>query len=709
MKGFFSIRAKFLSVMSALLVTCLVVYLLIAVEVFKTDKTELIYDLNRSLVSNISIELETEFVGVSDKFRLFALLATDNSKKLINENIFGEKSDVVFASLYRQNQSDVVKNYTNQNYLETYGLESSFFDKSLHVSRPIPFADIIKNGEFIWNASVEGGTPLIGYGRNVIIEDTKGVPTDHLTVVGYIKSDKILKILSVVKLSEASVVDQNGVVLIHSNFETLKNKKSFKESPLFKSAVAAKVNLGVAALEDEIGEFLGAYSKAYQGRIFILSRASKGQAFAAVSQLVSRSLSFALIVITLSLLFAFLLSRSLTQPISVLVEGMQKVSNGDLTTQINVNSKDETKLLATSFNQMIKELKQSRDELQKINRELDKKVKARTLQLEIQNIAVKEAQEALLKTTRLASAGEIAGRAAHEVLNPLTGILTRLNSIEKKVRSQFEPQLNLMKDIFISWKNDHSKGGFENLNQAWQQKSQVDPEWDLWQEDMHNLEGVEQSFEKLLTTISDDTKFLLHESQRINKIVSGMRKLSSLNSDIKTYSVNKLLIECRNIMADLFNQEQINILEYYTSDADEVNVDRDEFIQAVTNLMRNSLQSMQAQAPYESTTNRQRCLKLTTYLQEQKICIEITDNGSGISETHQKMLFEKQFTTKSADEGTGLGLGISRRFIRAQGGDIEFVSSTPFDQTTFKILLPQKNAKNSMQITNNFTVQKGVA
>ena len=58
------------------------------------------------------------------------------------------------------------------------------------------------------------------------------------------------------------------------------------------------------------------------------------------------------------------------------------------------------------------------------------------------------------------------------------------------------------------------------------------------------------------------------------------------------------------------------------------------------------------------------------------------------------MLFEKQFTTKSSDEGTGLGLGISRRFIRAHGGDIEFVSSVPFVATTFKITLPAIQAND---------------
>ncbi|MEQ1666613.1 MAG: HAMP domain-containing protein, partial [Bdellovibrionales bacterium] len=364
--------------------------------------------------------------------------------------------------------------------LETYGLDTTFFEQKLHSIKPIPFTEILKNGEYLWNASVEGGAALIGYGRNVVVEDIKGMPTDQLTVIGYIKPDKILKVLSLVKTSEATVVDQIGNVLVHSDFEKMKNSNNFNTSPLFKIALDSKVNVSVASLKDDAGEFLGAYAKAYQGKIFVLSRAAKDQAFSAVYQLVFRSLSFALIVITLSLLFAFLLSKSMTKPISLLVEGMEKVSNGDLTIQIDVQAKDETRILATSFNRMITDLKQSRDELQEINRELDNKVKERTLQLEIQNQAVKEAQEALIKTTRLASAGEIAGRAAHEVLNPLTGILARLATINKNVQKQIQPQLNLMSDIFQSWKADHSKGGFATLNQSWQQKSQIDPNLDLW-------------------------------------------------------------------------------------------------------------------------------------------------------------------------------------------------------------------------------------
>ena len=677
--------------MSALLVICLVVYLLIAVEVFKTDKTELVFDLNRSMVSNLAAEIETEFKGVSDKFRLFATLSTNSTTKVYADQVFGENSPVVFASLYRQEKTLVIKSYRDKKYAETYGLDEEFFDKTILAARPIPFNEILKNGEYFWNASIEGGTPLIGYGRNVVIENSKGIPTDHLAVVGYIQPDKILKIMNVVKLSEVSIVDHQGKILLDSNFEWMKQAKSLQEKALFQKAKQAKVNLSVATIVDEGKEFLGAFAKTYQGQIVILSKVSKDQAFSAVFELVSRSLSFAMIVITLSLLFAFLLSRSLTEPISILVQGMEKVATGDLTSQIKVDTRDETRMLATSFNQMITELKQSRDELHEINRELDQKVKERTLQLEIQNQAVKDAQEALLKTTRLASAGEIAGRAAHDVLNPLTGILARLSGVEKRVQNQIQPQLDLMKDIFTSWKNDHNNGGFEALALAWNQPSQVDQTWTLWQEDMHNLDSVQTSFTQLNQTLEADTQFLINESRRIGKIVDGMRKLSRLHSDVKMYSAKQLLLDCKNIMADLFMQQDIDVIESYAAGDDQVSLDRDEFIQAVTNLMRNSLQAMLSK-------DKKHYLKLSTEIVEQNIVMLITDNGSGISEKNQALIFQKQFTTKSADEGTGLGLGISRRFIRAHGGDIEFVSSTPDQETTFKIILP---IKTKVQLENN--------
>lgn len=686
MFNFFSIRAKFLTVMSALLMSCLVIYLLIAVQVFKTDKTELIFDLNRSMVSNLSAEIETEFVGIGDKFKVFAL--TSSSKEFDNlvETIFNDRTSVVYVSLHRQGEEKALKTFSNKKFLATYGLQTSFFESELPSQRQVPLDNIIKYGEYLWNASVENGVPLIGYGRSVVIEDAKGLPVDQMAVIGYMQPVKMLKALQSARVNELEITDAHGNLLVHSDFKVLAANKNISSNALFKTAADSKVNVSVATVKDENGsESLAAFAKSYQGQIYVLARASQEVAFGVVYQLVARSLSFGVIAITVSLLFAFLLSRSLTRPISILVDGMEKVAEGDLTTQIDVQTKDETKWLASSFNQMITELKQSRDELETINRELDQKVKDRTRQLEIQNKAVKEAQEALLKTTRLASAGEIAGRAAHEVLNPLTGMLTRLGSLEKRVQSNVQPQIDLMKDIFTNWQADHNNGGFDKLVTVWQQNSSVNNDWNLWTEDLHNLNEVQNSFSQLLKSVEDDTQFLLQESRRISKIVNSMRKLSHLNSEVHTYSTRVLLTDCKNIMADLFQQYDIRLIESYDIGFDDINIDRDEFIQITTNLMRNSLQAMTHEASPKSYF-----MKISSHIDHNQVVIDFTDSGTGIAQEHQNLLFDSNFTTKSADEGTGLGLSIARRLIRAHGGDLEFINSIPFEETTFRLIIPLK-------------------
>lgn len=685
MRGFFSIRTKFLVVMSALLMACVGVYLLIAVKVFRTDKTELVFDLNRSMVSNLSAEMETQLSGVADKFKLFALFANDSSSRLLNQNLFGEDSDVAFVSLYRAEKPLNDRRFINQKYLETYGLKEQFFTQELPDLRAVPFQEILRQGEAFWNATVENGTPLIGYGRSVLVENSEGRAVDHLAVVGYIRPDKILKAIGLVSVSEIAVVGKNGELVVHQNPEWMQQRKSWSEDPLYLSAKDAKVALSVVSMQDRKDPFFGAFAKTYRDHFIILARAPEEKVFSAVEALVHESLLFALIIITASLLFAVLLSRSLTDPILTLVEGMKKVATGDLTTQIDVKTRDETQLLARSFNQMILDLKQSRDELQEINRELDQKVKDRTRQLEIQSQAAKEAQEALLRTTRLASAGEIAGRTAHEVLNPLTGILTRVNGIDRRLRNEIQPQLHMMGDIFQSWRQDHNQGGFQKLVSSWQEHSKVHPDLNLWEEDLSNLESVGQMFGTLVENLEKDIQFLLHEGSRINKIIDSMRKLSNLSSDVRIHSTQRLLIDCRNIMADLFNQAEIRITEEFESSADEIEIDRDEFIQAVTNLMRNSLQAMKGGEQKQSYE-----LKMRMFRHDDRICIEFCDNGPGIEEKFQDQLFKAQFTTKSADEGTGLGLGISRRFIRAHGGDIEFVKSIPYRETVFRIQLPLK-------------------
>ncbi|MEZ0393006.1 MAG: ATP-binding protein [Pseudobdellovibrionaceae bacterium] len=690
MKVGFSIRYKFLVVMSLLLAACVGIYLLIAVKVFKSDKEELVFDLNKSQVSNLASELDTQFEGISDKFKLFAVLSSGPQARWIGD-LFANDSDVVFVSLYKKNGAEIIRKYESKNFRETYGLKSEYFEKDISQERPVPFSNILKNGDAIWNATTQEGPPLIGFGRSVVVEDGQGVAIDQMAVVGYVKIDRILKALSLVKLSEITIANREGEILAHPDAKTLKEKSLIISNPLFLAAMDAKTKTQVINFESQGEKVLGAFSKTKGGKAVVLAQASEADAFFVVSQLVERSLIFSLMIITAAFLAAVLLSRSLTEPLAQLVERMSLVSQGDLTTQIPISTKDETAVLASSFNQMIVDLKQSRDQLEEINRDLDQKVKERTQQLEEQNHKVKEAQEALIRTTRLASAGEIAGRAAHEVLNPLTSLLTRVGIMERKIKSEMTPQLQVLTDISHAWEKDFSHGGFDLLVENWKKPSTVNPEMNLWKEDLENIHGLEAQMQTQFSALHLDTQFLIKEGARINKIINGMRKLSNIRSDKRAHSAHEILKDCCHIMADLFQQRDYKILQEFHSEKDTVMVDRDEFVQAITNMMRNSLQALHEA---EIQSGKKGSLRLVTALVKGQLHIYIEDSGVGVSPENQNRLFESQFTTKSPDEGTGLGLGISRRFVRGYGGDIEFVSSEPLQKTVFKIHLPIAIANN---------------
>jgi signal transduction histidine kinase len=680
----FSIRSKFLLVMSGLLALVLGIYLLMSVAVFKSDKTQLVFDLNRSQVTNLTNELETQLGGVSEKLKLFAVLPTDLQRRYA-EDLFSENSDVVAVSVFKAGQSEPVKAFTQSGFLKTYGLDEHFFAQvSDHV--PVPVENIRRESEDLWNASHPSGPPLIGYGRLVVMQDERGLPVEQWAVVAYVKLDRLLKSLAAVRLTQVTVTNRRGEILLQNDAQTLVRRPTVDQDALFKEAITSEFRVGVTSRESNGSRHLIAYGKGFNSRILVIAMAPETLVFKVVQELTLRTLLFGSIVLTLVILAAFLISRSLTQNIALLARRMEGVRQGDLSTQIQLTGRDETRLLAETFNQMIRDLKESRDALEGMNRELDQKVKDRTVQLEEQNRKIKEVQEALIRTTRLASVGEIAGRTAHEVLNPLTILLTRTGLMLKRLRDNQQGQMGA--EILRAWESDYTQGGFNNLIENWRTESQVDPGKNLFQEDLENLVKIRRSTDEQLKGLEADVQFIKNEGERIGKIVNSMRRLGNVRSEVKKQHVHEVLDDCCQIMADLFTQRNCMVETSYLAKADVCLVDRDELIQAVTNLMRNSLQALddlQDQDPSPTDTLH---MKVRTWNIGREMCIEIEDNGAGIMPEHQSKLFRSSFTTKSSDRGTGLGLGISRRFVRSYGGDIEFVTSKPKDKTVFRIRLP---------------------
>ncbi|MCB0362715.1 MAG: hypothetical protein KDD35_08330, partial [Bdellovibrionales bacterium] len=320
-------------------------------------------------------------------------------------------------------------------------------------------------------------------------------------------------------------------------------------------------------------------------------------------------------------------------------------------------------------------------------------------QLELQNQAVKKAQEALLRTTRLAAVGEIAGRAAHEVLNPLTGIMSRIQKIQLRLQNHQGDESAVLKEILAAWSEEYKAGGFDGLLDSWKKKSQLNSEWSLFEEDLENIKAVGDSLTGEMGYLSRDIEFLLKECQRINRIVQSMRSLSVVKGDSKPHSVKNLVRESVHIMADLASQMDAEIRIMNFDNEYTVMVDEDEFIQSMTNILRNALQATKAQGLQKERKEYHGIVEVFVNEQPEKVAIHVKDNGVGIEAKYRSKLFETQFSTKPRDEGTGLGLNISRRFIRAFGGDIFLLQSEQNMGTEFVIELPLEKRTSTEKVS----------
>ncbi|MBI5051091.1 MAG: HAMP domain-containing protein [Nitrospirae bacterium] len=134
----------------------------------------------------------------------------------------------------------------------------------------------------------------------------------------------------------------------------------------------------------------------------------------------------AIFILAISASLGIILYKLVSKPVSHLVYGMEKVAAGNLDHFIPIKSFDEIGVLTNSFNSMIKDIKAARQQQERFTQTLEAEVAKKTEEIQ-------KTQAGLIQTEKLASLGRMAAGVAHEINNPLTGIVTFAHLMLKRV------------------------------------------------------------------------------------------------------------------------------------------------------------------------------------------------------------------------------------------------------------------------------------
>lgn len=176
----------------------------------------------------------------------------------------------------------------------------------------------------------------------------------------------------------------------------------------------------------------------------------------------------------------------------------------------------------------------------------------------------------------------------------------------------------------------------------------------------------------------DYARRISDDCARIDRIVRGLLDYSRpRGSSGSTTDIRQVVTESLELLTHQGVFRNIKVLKALDDGVPEAMADPHQLQQVLVNLLLNGRDAL----------NEDGVLTVSARLQDGLVCINVLDNGSGISDENLRHIFDPFFTTKPPGKGTGLGLAISSRIIEGFGGRMT-VRSKPGAGSCFSVWLP---------------------
>ena len=307
------------------------------------------------------------------------------------------------------------------------------------------------------------------------------------------------------------------------------------------------------------------------------------------------------------------------RPITELREGTQRVAGGDLSYRLPIRSQDELGRMATSFNKMTADLSQAQAELTDWARTLEDRVNEKSRELH-------SAQSHLVASEKMASLGKLAATVAHEVNNPLAGILTYARLAQKSLR-----------------------------------KLPLD--------------------DASCTEMDNHLDIVVRESRRCGEIMKNLLTFArQAPSHRESNDLNLLADRALRLVEHQLKLQDVELIRNLSPDLPTIHCDAGQVQQVILALLVNAVEAM----PHGGRLT----VQTKFHPVDETVQLTVEDNGTGILPEVLPHIFDPFFSTKEGQMRTGLGLAVAHSIAEQHGGRL-IASSTPRNSTKLTLTLPQ--------------------
>ncbi|MGH1539825.1 MAG: ATP-binding protein [Arenicella sp.] len=276
---------------------------------------------------------------------------------------------------------------------------------------------------------------------------------------------------------------------------------------------------------------------------------------------------------------------------------------------------------------------------------------------------IKESQEQLIQSEKMASLGEMVAGVAHEVNTPLGYVSSNVETMGLNF-ADMDQLLTRVKDLW-----QYSSSADLNVVKIAEKSKQI--------VDIYSNAQIEEIFSESQELLKDSG----HGLEEISGLVQSLKDFSRLDRQSTDHiDVHDCIESSLKIAMNKIKECNVVVEKNYAS-LPKITCTPSKLNQLFLNVITNAAQAMKAEGG---------TLSVSTARDGEHVIIDFRDEGSGMDEETMKKMFDPFFTTKAIGEGTGLGMSISYKIVQDHGGDIN-VQSEVGKGTVLSVSLPIKS------------------